>query len=223
MNDNEIIAFLQKNIENNVEEVQRLLSENKQQKINGLLNKSGLNKKFKKRTFDNFEINDFNVKAYNKALDFVHNFSSQTRGLLFTGGFGTGKTHLAASIANYLISQLYPVMFGNITNIISSIRSTYHSNSQLTEENILEMLTDVEILIIDDLGKENTSSNTRSLIYQIINRRYEEEKLIVATTNLNSQQLTGKIDAAAISRLYEMCQPVKLTGPDWRVKHAGVL
>lgn len=217
LNDKEIMEFLRESIKRNEEEAIRLAREKRQQKINELTINSGMKKRFRKRTFETFKCNDQNIQAYKAAIDFVKNFEIQEQGLLFTGPVGVGKTHLAAAIANKLISELYTVIFGNITDIISQIKSTYSGESEYTENKIIEYLTNVDLLIIDDLGKEYSSKNTNTLLYRIINTLYEDEKLIVVTTNFNAESLANKIGVATVSRLTEMTKPIIMSGKDWRL------
>lgn len=213
--------FLRLLIRQNEVEAQRLLKQKKQQQIQKLLEKSGVGRRFQERTFNTFQPDKDKQEAYQISLEFAQNFDRQTRGILFFGEVGRGKTHLAAAIANSLIAELYTVMFGNITNIISLIRATYNRDSQLTEGEILNVLTKADLLVLDDLGKENHSDNTISLIYQLVNRRYEDNRLLVATSNLTSEELSRKFGPATFSRLVEMCRPIKLVGQDWRLKTWG--
>jgi DNA replication protein DnaC len=209
-------------IQKNEEEAKKELAMREIKKREELINNSGLGKRFRKRTFERFEINKHNQEAYNKSLDFAENFTKKEKGLIFVGPYGTGKTHLAAAIANYLIKNLYSVVFGNITNIITKIKSTYNKDSDLSERDIIDILSNVDLLILDDLGKENTTENTSTLIYQIINNRYEDEKPILVTTNLKSNELARKLGEkglAIVSRLFEMCDPVVMNGQDWRMKN----
>ena len=74
-----------------------------------------------------------------------------------------------------------------------------------------------------DLGKENSTDNSIALIYQIINRLYEYEKPVIVTTNFTSVALRKKLGEkgdAIISRLAEMCEFIKISGEDWRMKNA---
>ena len=218
----EIDEFLRKNIANNQEESQRLVMQKKQQRAIELLAKSGLGKRFRKRTFQNTVINFKNSHAVEAAQTFTREFPNVQQGLLFMGPVGVGKTHLAAAIANELVNELYTVVFGNVTDIITLIKSSYGSQSELDETQILRTITeDIDLLILDDLGKEYATENTRMLLYQIINRLYENEKPIIITTNLTSDALTGKYGErgkAIVSRLTEMCQPVMMEDSDWRIR-----
>lgn len=214
------MEFLRRSIEQNEKEAKELILKERQKKIETLLNKSGIPKRFKNATFANYNPID-NQGVLSKAKRFVADFPN-TKGLLLTGPVGTGKTHLAAAIANALIDKLYSVYFGNVVDIMSFIKSTYNKESRLTEEEAVNIMTkEVDLFIIDDLGKENTKDYTSAMLYQLINRVYENEKPIVITTNFNSIELARKLGErgqAIVSRITEMCEPVIFKGEDWRMK-----
>lgn len=207
-------------MEQNEKEVQELLLRERQKKIVALSKGSGVPKRFKKATFKNYNPVD-NPIALNKAKKFAEGFPN-SKALLLTGPVGTGKTHLAAAIANSLIDKLYSVYFGNVVDIMSFIKSTYNKESSLTEEEAVNIMTkEVDLFIIDDLGKENSTNNTLALLYQLINRVYDNEKSLIITTNYNSIDLARKLGErgqAIVSRITEMCEPVIFQGEDWRLK-----
>lgn len=214
-------TFLRESMKRNEEEAKELMLQERQKKINEINKNSGLPKRFKRKTFENYERED-NFIAYKKAEEFAENFPDINKGLLLVGPVGTGKTHLAAAISNKLISRLYSVYFGNTTDIMSFIKSTYSKDAEMTEGEVIELMTEkVDLLVIDDLGKENETENTLSVLYQIINKLYENEKLVVITTNFNSSDLARKLGErgpAMVSRITGMCEPVVLSGEDWRLK-----
>jgi len=219
------MRFLKESIERNEREAKEALMKKKQEKVLQLLEKSGLGKRFAKRTFENFKAeNEELKKALLKSRDFVEKFPHVEKGLLFTGPVGVGKTHLAAAIANELINNLYSVVFGNVTDLITLIRSTYSRDAEITEAEMIKTFTeDTDLLVIDDLGKENISEYTATILYQIINRLYEHEKPLIITTNFNSSMLRkkfGEKGEAIVSRIAEMCEFVKINSEDWRLKNA---
>ena len=214
--------FLRQSIQKNREEAEKFMLEQKQKRIAELLAKSGLGKRFQKRTFANTTTTPRNRHAVAAAREFAEQFPNVQQGLLFMGTAGVGKTHLAAAIANELISELYTVLFGNITDIVTLIKSSYYNQAEYSEAQILKTITEeVDLLVIDDLGKEHATENTKMLLYQVINRLYENEKPVVVTTNFSSEALAekyGERGIAVVSRLTEMCQPILMQDEDWRIR-----
>lgn len=214
----DIMEFLRESIKKNEEEAKQYLMEENKLSIMKLSSNNGLPKHFRDKTLDNFH-SSINLQALKAAKDFVANFP-HAKGILFTGDVGLGKTHLAAAITNELNNRLYSSYFGNATDIVSFCKSTYNRQSLLTEVEAINIMTDkVDLLIIDDLGKEYSTENTLAILYQIINRLYENEKPVIITTNFNSNDLRVKLGSrgyAIISRITAMCTPVVLKGKDWR-------
>lgn len=214
------MEFLRRSIEQNEKEAKEMILKERQEKISHLTKSSNIPKRYRNATFESFNPKD-NPRALEKAKNFADNFP-RNKGLLLTGPVGTGKTHLACAIANALLNKLYSVYFGNVVDIMSFIRGTYSRDSSLTEEEAVNIMTkEVDLFIIDDLGKENNTEYTLSMLYQLINRVYENEKPIIITTNFNSIELARKLGErgqAIVSRITEMCEPVIFKGEDWRMK-----
>ena len=214
------MEFLRKSIEQNEKEVQGLLQRERQEKIAALSRGNGVPDRFRNSNFKNYNPID-NLAALKETKKFVEDFPN-SKSLLLTGPVGTGKTHLACAIANELTKNLYSVYFGNVVDIISFIKSTYSKNAEISEYEAISLMTEkVDLFIIDDLGKENSTPNTLALLYQMINRIYGNGKPLVITTNENSIELARKLGdrgQATVSRITQMCEPVIFKGEDWRLK-----
>jgi len=214
-------SFLRESMKKNEKEAKELLQRERQKQIDEIIQNSGIPMRFRGKTFENYNPDD-NPIAYKKAKHFAESFPDVDKGLLLVGTVGTGKTHLAAAISNMLINKLYSVYFGNATDIMSFIKSTYSKDAKITEGEAINLMTeDINLLVIDDLGKENETSNTLAVLYQIVNRLYENEKPVIITTNYNSIDLARKLGErgqAIVSRITGMCKPIQFKGEDWRLK-----
>lgn len=187
-------------------------------KLRYLKRESNLGKRFCSKTFESFE-KERNPVAYQIAYQYAKNFSDeQEEGLIIIGNPGTGKTHLAAAIANYCITHHETKLkFGNFVDILDSIRKTFHEQTESEQrDEIIQKLQQMPLLIIDDLGKEKTSEWTREILYRIVNYRYAECKPLIITTNLTPEQLAKSTDPATVSRIIEMCKGVQMTGRSFR-------
>lgn len=158
-------------------------------------------------------------KNENIARKYVANFDamrSQGTGLLLCGSVGTGKSFLAAAIANELISQGTPCLMTNFSRIISRISEKFGG-----DQKYLDDLNRFDLLIIDDLGAERDSEFTWEKVMNVIDARYRAGLPLIVTTNLNPKDLYDPSDIRrqrVFSRLKEMCIFLEVNGADRRSK-----
>ncbi len=158
------------------------------------------------------------VRAYIADLD--QNLA-EGRGLWLFGGTGTGKTTLAMLISKAALEAGKSVAIYSLPKLLARIRRTYDSepggDSYLS---LFDKLTSVDLLHIDDLGAEKRSDWVLEQLYSLINERYETERAVMITTNLNGLDLEKQIEGRTVSRLTEMCEEVDLPGLDQRTPPA---
>lgn len=217
------------NKQREIQEKERLEKENKRKidRINKILGDSGIEKRFKNRTFENFRVDEENQEAYTNTRLYAENFQrfkETGEGLYFSGGNGTGKTHLAVAIALDLITKGIPVICMTSIKLLQEIRRTYDRDRNISEYQILETYKEVDLLVIDDLGQENSTDWALTMLYDIINDRYERCLPTIVTTNLNekdlinawSQKANDWTARAIVSRLHEMTMGITMNGRDRR-------
>lgn len=158
-------------------------------------------------------------KNENIARKYVENFNAmreQGTGLLLCGSVGTGKSFLAAAIANELISQGTPCLMTNFSRIISRISEKFGG-----DQKYLDDLNRFDLLIIDDLGAERDSDFTWEKVMNVIDARYRAGLPIIITTNLGPKDFADRGDIRrqrVFSRLKEMCVFLEVKGEDRRGK-----
>lgn len=140
---------------------------------------------------------------------------AENLGLLFWGDVGTGKSFLAACIANALLDQGIPVLMTNFSRVLN------HMGSMYTQERVdfMDSLKGYELLIIDDLGIERDTEYAQELVYSVVDERYKANLPLIVTTNLTVSQMrnpTTTSHARIYSRILEMCTPVCIDGCDRR-------
>jgi DNA replication protein DnaC len=152
----------------------------------------------------------------------VKEFPSE-RGLLFMGPTGVGKTHLAVSIIRGLIQKGVPGVFSEFGSLLKQIQDSYNPISKSSELKVLAPIYETDILVLDELGATIPTDWVRDTMYQIINKRYNDKKLTILTTNYSDarrsdkdQVLEDRIGTRLRSRLYEMCTKVVMDGGDYR-------
>jgi DNA replication protein DnaC len=146
------------------------------------------------------------------------------RGLWLMGDTGTGKTTLAMLVSKAALEDSRSVAIYSLPKLLARIRRTYDSepggDSYLS---FFERLTSVDLLHIDDLGAEKRSDWVLEQLYALVNERYEAQRSMLVTTNLDQQQLEEQIGPRTVSRLVEICgDPLPLFGPDRRVQARAV-
>lgn len=167
-----------------------------QQRIERLLGRSGIKKRFQQRTFENFRCDTpGRKKNYAIAKEYADNFplhKARGDGLYIEGTNGTGKTHLAAAIALQLIGEGIPVICKTSSDLLLDIKKSF-DDSSVNEAQVLDVYKRVDLLIIDDLGKEQCSDWSMSTLYSILNDRYEDMKPTIVTTNYNADALINAL------------------------------
>ena len=203
-------------------------------RIQKIIGESGMGRRFLCRTFETFKVTKENQKAYTMAKEYADSFDDLMpkrgqpepgrNGLFIAGPTGTGKTHLAAAIANQLIHKGNPVICMTMIDLLARIRKTFNREG-VDESTVLNLYKTVPLLIIDDIGKETPTEWAISTIYNIINGRYEEYMPTIVTTNYDVNTLIERMTPkggdsttaeATIDRLMEMCIGMAMTGPSWR-------
>lgn len=157
---------------------------------------------------------DKSITGWDVAKRFAENFPNNGKGILFLGGVGRGKTHLAGAIAKYVIENHHvPVMFKSYAMVLEEIKVNFEGDKKE-----LERVCNVPLLILDDVGQEKQSEWNRETLFKIINSRYESMSPVVVTSNCTPMALQENIGDATFSRLFEMCDRIKMSGKDYRME-----
>jgi DNA replication protein DnaC len=157
------------------------------------------------------------VTEVHRFVDDLDTRLAEGRGLWLFGDTGTGKTTLAMLISKAALEAGRSVAIYSLPKLLARIRRTYDSepggDSYLS---LFDKLTSVDLLHIDDLGAEKRSDWVLEQLYALINERYETERSVVVTTNLDHADLEEQIGSRTVSRLTQMCDEVELRGDDRR-------
>ena len=162
-------------------------------------------------------IDDFVVKRVRDYCAVLGENLDSGRGMWFFGNSGTGKTTLAMLISRTALEAGRSVAIYSLPKLLSRIRQTYDAEiGEQSYSQFFERLANVDLLHIDDLGAEKKTEWVLEQLYAIVNARYEEERSVVITTNLERDALAAQITERTVSRLEEMCTLVPLYGEDAR-------
>ena len=187
--------------------------------INRIYKENYVGRNIQNMNFENFYSDQNNKNAVKMANDYINKNKDKilSNGLIIMGESGVGKTHLAAAIANKLIENDKIVLMGRLTTLLDMIKETFRDNTK-SENELIELYSNVDMIIIDDLGTERISSWALEKLYTIIQNRCENRLPIIITTRFNKEGLIARFSYsndqdlvdATISKLYQMCYGITL-------------
>ncbi len=174
------------------------------------------------KTFEGFEIRSnlsreeqANLK---QALQLAKDFAKSPQDwLMFTGGYGVGKTHLAAAIANYQAMRGYPAMFVVVPDLLDHLRAAFGPEARTSFDQRFEEVRTAPLLVLDDLGTESATPWAREKLYQIINHRYVAKLPTVITTTVLPDDLDPRIRTRILDET--RCLVFPLIVPSYRGGH----
>jgi DNA replication protein DnaC len=148
--------------------------------------------------------------AFNQANHYARNLNGW---LLLQGGYGCGKTHLAASIANFAVGMGVPTLFLTVPDLLDMLRFSYDSEDTTFEDRFNE-IRNASLLILDDFGTQNATGWAQEKLFQIINYRYINKLPLVITTNLNLDDVEARFRSRLADRA--LVTDVRINAPDYR-------
>jgi DNA replication protein DnaC len=175
-------------------------------------------RKYRDAAFDRWPVTDMPGPVVAEVRRFARDIDrhlDEGRGIWFVGDVGTGKTTLAMLVSKAALDAGRSVAIYSLPRLLNLVREAIGSDEGKLD--LLDRLGTVDLLHVDDVGAEHTSDWVLEQLYSIVNTRYEDQRSIVVTTNLQPDELGQQIGARTVSRLIEMCgDPLPLFGADRR-------
>lgn len=178
--------------------------------------------------FDNFNLNYYPNKENESGInprkritailklcrEYVINFNPKSSpNLLFMGDSGLGKTHLTLAMVSGIIEKGYNVIYGSAYNLFSAIENEHFTSEKGDSyENMLAC----DLLVIDDLGTEFTTSFVQSTLYGLVNSRILSGKPTIINTNLTMAEVEKRYSPRISSRFIGSYTAKKFVGNDIR-------
>lgn len=149
--------------------------------------------------------------AYDRCLAFAR----EPQGwLVLKGGYGCGKTHLAAAIANYRLSMGHAALFVSTPDLLDHLRAAYSPNAASTYDQRFEQVRNAPMLILDDLGTQSNTEWAQEKLYQIFNHRYNARLPTIITTNEELESIEIRIRSRMVDP--SLVQIITILAPDFR-------
>jgi DNA replication protein DnaC len=181
----------------------------------------------KRMTFDSFLPEGVGVPqsvraSLRKAYDMSYRFARDPVGwLVLLGGYGVGKTHLAAAIASHNLDLGKPAMFVVVPDLLDYLRASFSPNSEIGLDERLDAIRETPLLILDDLGAHHSTPWAQEKLYQIINHRYNARLATVVTTNQRLEEIDPRISSRLVDN--DVSELIEIQAPDFRGGHANTL
>jgi len=151
--------------------------------------------------------NDGQRRALGICQKYAENFDEncrEGRSLILSGKVGTGKTHLACAIANFLASEgIYMPMYRTVSGLLQYVKGSYDHSSGYSEAQAFAALVTPHLLVIDEVGATKPTEFELATLFNVINGRYEQQKPTVIITNLKPSELAEAIGERCVDRLRE--------------------
>jgi DNA replication protein DnaC len=190
-----------------------------------LLKRAYIPTTFQRCSFSNFKeyIPNKSIKtALAKALEFYKSYPAVSRGLLISGPSGCGKTHLAVSILSDLVTEKgVRGCYINYRDLLESLRENMDSYEEANNPTF--EAENSEVLLLDDLGGARTTEWARDVLANLLHSRQKNtRRFLIATTvfpdtaSAGQTKLEDRISPALRSLLYELCETITISAPDYR-------
>lgn len=152
----------------------------------------------------------------NFCKQYSYGFTKNSESLFLIGKTGVGKSHLSLSIAKVVIDKGYTVAYGSVLNYLRIIEKEHFGRSEANNNDTLQLLINIDLLVLDDLGSEFQTGFYESVIYNIINTRINLGLPTIISSNLTTDELQKRYNDRIISRIFGLYSIILCVGEDIR-------
>lgn len=188
-------------IKKEAEDKQRDIDNEKRRRQNVRVN-AGISKRNLYKTFDDYICTtDGQNKAKSDCVKYVENFPSD-KSMIMVGGVGTGKTLLASAMLDALVDKNKCEII-KVIDVVRELKSTWKKDADTTEEHLIKYYSNLDLLILDEVGSQFGSDTEKLFIFDIIDGRYQEMKPTILISNLDINGIKDAIGERCVDRLRE--------------------
>lgn len=194
-------------------------AEDARRRMEHLIECAAVPARFVGRSFDNFQATTEDQRnALTITREYVEDFEHNAKrgnSLIFSGLPGTGKSHLATAALQALMPEhcgLYITCMG----VIRAVRGTWRKDSERSETEVLNILADVPLLVLDEIGVQYGTDGEQTILFDVLDRRYRDMKPSIFLTNQNKKGFKEFIGERTFDRLTETARWVPFDWPSYR-------
>lgn len=186
-----------------------------QERLERLIQQAAIPARFIGRSFDNFKAS---TPGQRNALAVVRAFAGEFdanyrngRGLILSGMPGTGKSHLAGAVLQAILPE-YCGLYLTCLGLIRMVRTTWRKDSERSETETLQLLADVPLLVIDEIGVQYGTDGEQTILFEVLDARYRAMLPTILLTNQDAAGLKAFLGERTYDRLTETCKWIAF---DW--------
>lgn len=198
-----------------------LAAESRRVEFERLLEEAAIPARFIGKTLDNFNVEtDAQRGAVTVARDYIENFPAHYKrgdSLILSGQPGTGKSHIAAAILQGVLPK-HLGMYVTCMGIIRAVRGTWRKDSERSETEVLNILADVPLLVIDEIGVQYGTDGEQTILFDVLDGRYRNMMPTILMTNQDKAGLKQFIGERAYDRLTETSRWVAFDWSSYRAQ-----
>jgi DNA replication protein DnaC len=148
-------------------------------------------------------------QSFEKAHAVARLFAANPAGwLVFIGSSGSGKTHLAAAIANSRLTENLPVLYKTVPDLLDDLRAAFNPQNETPYNQTFEQVRNTPLLILDDLGIQSSTAWAKEKLDQLLNHRYNHRlpTVITSSTRLNEldERLRNRMSDTQLAQVFTL-------------------